>query len=340
MGSHHYARHAAALKAELSEALPRTLLRDLHQKSGWRHGIVAARQFAIVALCTWGLIRFDHPLIWIPLAIVQGFTIFDFTILLHEVVHHAVFERARPRAERVLGFLYAVPSGISPSQFTRWHLDHHAELGSDDGDPKRHHLSPKVNARWYKLLYCTPLLFPIYFRAARRESATYDAPLRRRIMLERRLSIAAHLSALTMLWYVFGFYAAARAHIIPVFFVFPMAFTLNRLGQHYDIDPADPAKWGTLMRGHWFWDFAFLNSNYHLEHHYFPGVPFYRLPALQKALIPFYESKGTRWQTYGRLLYGWFVENRAPHTDWSGDDGRLREKGKRKREKSYLPGSG
>ena len=32
------------------------------------------------------------------------------------------------------------------------------------------------------------------------------------------------------------------------------------------------------MRGHWFWDFAFLNSNYHLEHHYFPGVPFYRLP--------------------------------------------------------------
>ena len=75
-----------------------------------------------------------------------------------------------PLAERVLGFLYAVPSGISPSQFTRWHLDHHAELGSDEEDPKRHHLSPKVNARWYKLLYCTPALFPIYFRAARRET--------------------------------------------------------------------------------------------------------------------------------------------------------------------------
>ena len=71
-----------------------------------------------------------------------------------------------------------------------------------------------------------------------------------------------------------------------MFFIFPIAFTLNRLGQHYDIDPTDPAKWGTLMRGHWFWDFAFLNSNYHLEHHYFPGVPFYRLPALQRALVP------------------------------------------------------
>ena len=46
-------------------------------------------------------------------------------------------------------------------------------------------------------------------------------------------------------------------------------------------------------------------------------MPFYRLPALQRALVPFYERKGTRWQTYGGLLYGWFIENRAPHTDWS-----------------------
>ena len=35
--------------------------------------------------------------------------------------------------------------------------------------------------RWYKLLYCTPALFPIYFRAARREAATYPAPLQRTI---------------------------------------------------------------------------------------------------------------------------------------------------------------
>ena len=320
VGAHHYAQHTAVLKAELGAAVPRDLLRALHRKSGWRHGIVAVRQFAILGLATWGLIRFDNPLVWIPLALVQGFTVFNFTILLHEVVHSTVFARRRPAAERLLGFLYAVPSGISPSQFTRWHLDHHAELGSDEDDPKRHHLSPKVNTRWYKLLYCTPVLFPIYFRAARRESSTYDSALQGRIAMERRISIAAHLAALAAVWYFFGLYAAIRTSVIPVFFVFPVAFTLNRLGQHYDIDPSDPAKWGTLMRGHWFWDFAYLNSNYHLEHHYFPGVPFYRLPALQRALVPFYERKGMKWQSYGRLLYGWFVENKAPHTDWTSGD--------------------
>lgn len=275
------------------------------------------RQFAILGATGWALIRFDHPLIWIPLVLVQGFTIFNFTVLLHEVVHHLVFDKKRPAAERALDYLYAIPSGISASQFTRWHLDHHAELGSSEDDPKRHHLSPKINARWYKLLYCSPALFPIYFRAARRESATYPDDLRARIVFERRIAMLFHLSVLALIWLFAGTGAALRAYVVPVFFVFPIAFTLNRLGQHYDINPDDPAAWTTLVRGNWFWDFAFLNSNYHLEHHYFPGVPFYHLPALQRALAPFYARHHMRWQTYHGLLYGWLIENRAPHTNWN-----------------------
>ena len=316
MKAHHYSQAAAGLRAELSGELPRDLLVELHTRCAWRHLLITARQFAILGLCTWALVTFTHPLIWIPLAFVQGFTIFNFTVLLHEVVHHAIFERRRPVWEKALGYLYAVPSGISASQFTRWHLDHHAELGSDEDDPKRHHLSPKRTARWYKALYCTPALFPIYFRAARREGATYPAELQQQIAFERKVSILTHLAALAAIWWVFGGAAALRAYVVPVFFVFPIAFTVNRLGQHYDIDPADPAKWSTLMRGHWFWDFAYLNSNYHLEHHYFAGVPFYRLPKLQRALEPFYHRHGMRWHGYGELLYRWFVLNEKPHTDW------------------------
>ncbi len=316
MKAGHYGRRAAGLRADLGRALSRADLRDLHRRQAHRHLVVAVRQFLILGLSAWGLVVFTHPAAWIPLAVVQGFTVFNFTVLLHEVVHHAVFARRRPALERLLGYLYAIPSGISASQFTRWHLDHHAELGSSDDDPKRHHLSPKINARWYKLLYATPALFPIYFRAARREAATYPAALRRQIAFERRVAVIFHLSVLGAFWWFGGWAVAARAYVAPVFFVFPVAFTLNRLGQHYDIDPADPAGWSTLVRGHWFWDRLFLNSNYHLEHHYFPGVPFYRLPELQRRLRPFYEQRGLRWRTYGLLVRGWIVENQRPHTRW------------------------
>lgn len=312
----YYADHTVALRSELGRAVDRDVLRELHVKKPSRHLLIGLRQFLILGLATWGLVRFDQPYIWIPLAFVQGFTVFNFTVLLHEVLHRNVFERPQPVAERLLALAYAIPSGISASQFTTWHLDHHAELGSDEADPKRHHLSPKRNARWYKLLYATPALFPIYFRAARKETAHYPPALRKTIAAERRAAILFHLGAIAALWWVFGAGAALRAHVIPVFFVFPIAFTLNRLGQHYDIDPRDPAQWGTLMRGNWFWDFAFINSNYHLEHHYFPGVPCYRLPELQRLLVPFYKSRGMTWQTYRGLVYGWIVLNKMPHTDW------------------------
>jgi len=312
----YYAAHAAAFRAELGSAVPKDLVRDWHRREPARHFAIAVRQFALLGLVAWALVRVTHPALWIPLAAVQGFTVFNFTVLLHEVVHHTVFTGRRPLLERLLGYAYAIPSGISASQFTRWHLDHHAELGSTEDDPKRRHLSPKITARWLKLLYCTPVLFVIYFRAAKRETANYGERLRRTIARERWMSITAHLAALALLAGLFGWGAAARAYIVPVLFVFPVAFTLNRLGQHYSIDPEDPAGWSTLMRGHWFWDVAFLNSNYHLEHHYFPGVPFYRLPEVQKALTPYYERKALPWHTYGQLVRGWFIENRAPHTDW------------------------
>ena len=79
---------------------------------------------------------------------------------------------------------------------------------------------------------------------------------------------------------------SARVYLVPVFLVFPIAFALNRLGQHYAIDPADPAKWGSILKPSRFWEFWYLSSAYHLEHHYFPGVPFYNLRRLHFALRP------------------------------------------------------
>jgi beta-carotene hydroxylase len=309
----YYAEHAQELKRDLAREIPVEALRELHRKRPLLHAFVAFCNLAALAGAAIAIVSLDRWYLWLPFAFVAGFAVFNFTVLLHEVVHRAVLREADESRYRFLGLLYAIPSGISSSQFTRWHLDHHAGLGSDEEDPKRHYLSPKINARWLKLLYFTPALFPIYFRAAARETASYDAPLRRRILRERLGTLGFHFSLLGVAAY-FG--VAFKLYVVPVFFVFPIAFALNRIGQHYDIDPADPAKWSTLMRGSWFWDRAFLYSNYHLEHHYFPGVPFYNLPRLQRLLMPFYESRGMVARSYGELVWRYLILNRKPHTNW------------------------
>jgi fatty acid desaturase len=313
-----YDQAARAFRSHAVRLVPHETLRDLHRLSGWRHAAVALRQAGLLALAVFAILRWgDRWWAWIPASLAIGVVAFSFTILLHEVVHGTVTARRRPRLLRALGLLYAIPSGISASQFTRWHLDHHEHLGTEEADPKRHWLTPKIVRRWYKALYLTPALFPIYFRAARREAASYDAGLRRRIAWERRAAIAFHLGVPAALWLGLGFEAALKIHLLPIFVVFPVLFTVNRLGQHYDVEPTDPARWGTLLRpSPWLWDPLYLWSNYHLEHHYFPKVPFYRLRALRRAVEPFFRERGVPSRTYGRLLWGWFVRNRTPHTNW------------------------
>lgn len=312
----YYAEHAQELKRDLVREIPVDALRELHRKRPLLHAAIAFANFAALAISAAAIVHLEPWYLWLPFAFVAGFAVFNCTVLLHEVVHRAVLNEANSRIYRLLGLLYAVPSGISSSQFTRWHLDHHAELGSDTEDPKRHYLSPKRNARWLKLLYFTPALFPIYFRAAAKETASYEPELRRRIAVERLGSVAFHLLLLALSVWVGGWAIAWKLYVVPVFFVFPIAFALNRLGQHYDIDPENPANWSTLVRGSWFWDAAYLFSDYHLEHHYFPGVPFYNLPRLQKLLMPFYEKRGITPRSYPELLWHYLVLNRKPHTQW------------------------
>lgn len=317
MKAGHWNRAMGDLRRRLTAAVPLDVLRELHRKEPARHFAVALRQALLFAGAFAAGWLVESPWVRLPAAIVLGFCVFDGTVLLHEVVHRAVFRTDRPRAYRLLGLLYALPSGISPTQFTRWHLDHHAELGSDADDPKRAHLSPKRNARWLKLLYATPALFPIYFRAARTETATYPPEVRRTIALERLAATLLHLSVATAIGLLGGWERVVWLWAVPVFLVFPPAFALNRLGQHYDVVPGEPAKWGTRMARSRFWELAYLWSSYHLEHHYFPSVPFYRLRDLNGALTPFFEKEGVRERRYRDLLFDWFVRNRAPHTDWS-----------------------
>jgi beta-carotene hydroxylase len=316
----YYARASVELRQSLAQALPAETLKELQRRRPWRHFLVLVRMVCVLAAGIAGAVLLDRWYEWLPCSIAAGFTIFGFTVMLHEVVHNTVFA-SRPRANRVLAWLYAFPSGISRTQFTRWHLDHHAQLGDAEADPKRHHLSPKRNVRWLKLLYLTPALFFIYFRAAARETRTYPADVRARVARERTITVVGQLAILAAIIALAGGWIAFKVYVVPYFLVFPVAFVLNRLGQHYDIDPSDPAKWSTLMAPSRWWDFAFLWSSYHLEHHYFPNVPFYNLRRLHVLLRPFFRERGMTPKTYRHIVWEWFVRNRPPHANWDAIDG-------------------
>ncbi len=317
MPSKYYHEHTVDLKRELRAFVPPEDFKALHKKNAGKHFFILARQIFIVFIAGYLALHSSWWFFSFLGSIALGFVAFDWLILLHEVIHKAIFCKARPRFYGFLGQIYAILGGLSFHQFQKWHLDHHNELGSEDDDPKRAHLTPKIVKRWYKFLYMTPVLFPIYFRAAAQASRNYPTELKRIISRERSITIGFHFLLMYLLYIWVGPLALLRLHTIPYLFVFPVLFTINRLGQHYSVDPNDPAHWSTLMKGSFFWDFAYIYSNYHIEHHYFPGVPCYNLPRLQKILQPFYDKHQMTPESYFKLLYGWFIQNQVPHTKWT-----------------------
>ena len=111
----YYAEHAVELKRDLAAEIPTDELRELHRKRPLLHALIAIGNVLALIGSGVAIVHFDRWYLWLPFAFIAGFAVFDFTVLLHEVVHRAVLPESSDRAYRILGLLYAVPSGISSS---------------------------------------------------------------------------------------------------------------------------------------------------------------------------------------------------------------------------------
>ena len=111
----YYDDHARQLKRDLAAEIPTEKLRRLHQKRPLLHALLALANVAALVLAGVAIVHFDRWYLWLPFAVVAGFAVFDFTVLLHEVVHRAVLAQSDDRAYRLLGLLYACLLYTSPS---------------------------------------------------------------------------------------------------------------------------------------------------------------------------------------------------------------------------------
>src|SRR5712691_321106 len=81
---YHWTNASRELRHRLAEAVPHEVLKELHRKSAGRHFAVAARQFLILTAASAVSWLDPSPWVWIPAALVAGWTAFNFTVLLHE----------------------------------------------------------------------------------------------------------------------------------------------------------------------------------------------------------------------------------------------------------------
>lgn len=81
---------------------------------------------------------------------------------------------------------------------------------------------------------------------------------------------------------------------------------VRALAQHALTEPHDPLLASRSVQSNPLVSFLLLNENYHLEHHLFPEIPSYRLPAL-RVLLHSRLPQRVEARSYTRFLAGFVV---------------------------------
>ena len=246
----------------------------------------------------WGLIvatiyicqRFWHPMLYVFAVAFIASRQHALLVLMHDGVHYRLF-RNRRLNDWMSEVILAWPHLVSARQYRKNHFAHHRYLNTaQDPDLKRR----KGDPAWV-----FPLAVPDLAKMLFRDMTGLNAPA----MLKLAASVAsADAVPAGFLVVRYGFYAAALGVIIyagalegfALYWVIPMVtwlvliMRIRSIAEHHAIEGPQTA-YPLTRTTHATWLERILlapkNVNYHIEHHFFPSVPFYRLPELHAILL-------------------------------------------------------
>ena len=294
-------------------------LKSLYKIESYKHaGAMLFNWIVIIATIYFAYTYFDasNPLsyvLYVLAAIIVGARQHALAILMHDATHYRFMKNKKWNDILTNVFsMYLMFTSIE--KYRQNHLRHHRHLNTDD-DPdwfakigKKEFTFPKT-----KREFITTLLsyFTMYQGVSdalwilRRFNVPKNNDKKIFVQEENKsVKIIFYIllaTALTVLggWGLFFFY-----WVIPYFSTFFMFQYIRSVAEHYgELEYEDLLNsTRTVVKVNWIERFFFAphNVGYHLEHHLYPGVPFYHLPALHNELMtsPDYAKKAHLTQGY------------------------------------------
>ncbi len=271
-----------------SPRLPMGLARELHRIDARHAGrlLVFAALYAAAVATLLALapgFRGGFGWRWIaaaPLYLLAAASLHGMSLFTHEAVHGTLCKNRRWNA--VLGALCAVPVLQNFSAYRVLHLRHHDHLGAE-GDPDHY---PNYT-RWSWLVFLLNwgrllLGYPAYIVAIPllgwKQGAARD---RCGIVVEGALGVGFF----GLLWGWVPHPAVVHAWLIPMLLINTMV-NIRGMSQHTLLEEhhGDPVRGTRSILTNRVTAFFMCNENYHLEHHLYPGIPWYELPRVHAEL--------------------------------------------------------
>ncbi len=268
----------------------REAIRELHRlRPAWN--LVALLFAALWIGAGWAVLQVPHGIVRIGGIILMGAVVHAMAILMHEGVHGNLFRNEA--LDRWVGFLLGAPALFSCMAYRVNHMLHHAfnRTGKDPDEftnLSRNRTVLSIAFYAWLLVGMPVYLIHVPLNALRRGSRRQRAG----VLLEYSL-----LGAL----YGAVFFAAWRLELLRevlLCWVYPMIVAsvfgaVRGWAEHMLTQPGHPLTQTRTVTSNALVSLFMCNLNYHLEHHLFPGMPWYNLPKLHRLLRGEYHEAGS-----------------------------------------------
>jgi fatty acid desaturase len=258
--------------------------------------------------------RFWHPAVYVLMVLFLGARIHGMMMIMHDASHYRLFH-SRTLNDFAGELLLSWPFFISMQRYRAFHFLHHHHLGEErDGNRilyLTHTTAGELTADWVfpktalqfglfllKRFLAGPVL-ALYITWINYSEAYFvwtGQPQKAWLIGRYRKPTSKTYVTLHVLFMTTVIAALSYWHLWWAFFVFwivPWSWhvVLEQIrisSEHFAIDNPHPFYRQTRsIRSSWFEKLFYLPNNgmYHLEHHMYPSVPFYRLPTLHALLM-------------------------------------------------------
>lgn len=299
------------VKISPGKLLPEGKLRELSRLRPWINMVYMAREWVIVLFSIAISEYYKNPLLYIAVVFVIGGRMHAMAVLGHEIAHHR-FLKNRKLSDAIGDVFLAWPILVTIDSYRNNHLRHHRFLNTnEDPDwaiklPMDNFHFPKKKRAIFKYLLgylcIAGTIKEIVVSAKRlkklsRHTATY-----------KKIRLAYYIGILTAITALGGGQELLLYWVVPFLSTFFCFMYIRSVAEHFGSMRYEDDLNDSRTVYPYFWENWFLspnNVNYHLDHHLYPGVPFYNLPRLHALLMenPYYREHAhmTRGYSMGLL---------------------------------------
>lgn len=298
---------------DLDLSIPSKILQTLSKTSAYRHAAAMLFDWVVIFATIYYCIQFFNPLTYFLAVIIIGGRMHGLAILMHDATHFS-FLKNQKWNDFITDIFITYPIFTTIANYRQNHLRHHRHLNSEnDPDwaaklPTQEYTFPKTKQEF--LLTVFSYLFLV--------QGTKDALalLNRFGSAKKGQADKAKRDYTRMTFYVLVFTLLTLTGCLKYFLLFwivPFLSTLfmfqyiRSVAEHFGELAYDHLLTSTrTVKATWIEQFILAphNVSYHLEHHLYPGVPFYHLPKLHELLMhdEGYKHKAHITQGYTRGL--------------------------------------